>query len=138
MPVGTKPAAEPDNNFCSENEPVLTVNGLETVTACVVPLPIVIDAPTGLNTGVPQFTPPNDGVSSVNVTVAPVGKPEITVGVAPATRLTAVDAPPLTLYRTVKTSPSGTAFVGSLTSFCNENDPVGLLEVTVMIGRSEL
>ena len=84
-------------NFWSENAPVCNVKGFDTVTGMVVPLPIVIDAVTGLKTGVPQLTPPNDGASSVNVTVAPVGIPEITVGVAPATRLTATEGPPLTL-----------------------------------------
>ena len=84
-------------SFCSENAPVCSVNGFDTVTGIVVPFPMVMDAVTGLKTGVPQLTPPNDGASSVNVTVAPVGRPEITVGVAPATSVTAVEAPPLTL-----------------------------------------
>ena len=84
-------------NFCSEKAPVCKVNGFDTVTGMVVPLPMVIEAVEGSKTGVPQLTPVKLGASSVNVTVAPVGMPEITVGVAPATRLTAVEAPPLTL-----------------------------------------
>ena len=97
VPSGTNEAPEPDNNFCSENVPVFNVKGLVTVTGIFVPLPIVIEAVEGSNTGVLQLTPPNEGASSVKVTVAPVGMPEITVGVAPATRVTATEGAPSTL-----------------------------------------
>ena len=83
MPLGTASVGSV-TAFCNENAPVCNENGLLTVTGIVVPLPIVIDAPEGEKIGVPQLTPPNDGASSVKVTVAPVGIPEITVGESPA------------------------------------------------------
>ncbi|MNW58554.1 hypothetical protein D3C74_364280 [compost metagenome] len=94
--AGTRPDAAPSTTFWNEKPPTARSAAFVTVTAVLMPSPIVTEA--GLNAGAPHTTPSIDGRSiSSNVTTVPTGRfcgPFTTVPSARTVNVLDVGTPP--------------------------------------------